>query len=202
MLETIAYYIALFMVVATLPAVCMWFLIHPFADFWRKQGPFITYLAVCVIVFPAMYGIYLVREPILRIHFGVQVPLFVLACILLVISIAIGIQLRRHLSITAMLDMPELSRQHPGRLLTEGIYARIRHPRYVEVGIGIAATAFFCNYLAGYVLLVLYFPVIYLVVLLEERELKNRFGKVYEEYSRRVPRFIPSMRKKMKSDSN
>jgi protein-S-isoprenylcysteine O-methyltransferase Ste14 len=32
-------------------------------------------------------------------------------------------------------------------------------------------------------------------IAMEERELRRRFGASYEEYCRRVPRFIPSLRK-------
>jgi protein-S-isoprenylcysteine O-methyltransferase Ste14 len=32
-------------------------------------------------------------------------------------------------------------------------------------------------------------------IAMEERELHRRFGASYEEYCRRVPRFIPSLRK-------
>jgi protein-S-isoprenylcysteine O-methyltransferase Ste14 len=38
------------------------------------------------------------------------------------------------------------------------------------------------------------------VVVLEERELRHRFGPVYEEYSRRVPRFIPKFGKRKKAE--
>ena len=34
-------------------------------------------------------------------------------------------------------------------------------------------------------------PTLYLIVLLEERELRDRFGEEYEAYCRRVPRFVP-----------
>jgi len=34
----------------------------------------------------------------------------------------------------------------------------------------------------------------HVVVLLEEKELRNRFGDDYVRYSQRVPRFIPQMR--------
>jgi protein-S-isoprenylcysteine O-methyltransferase Ste14 len=47
------------------------------------------------------------------------------------------------------------------------------------------------NYLAIYIVFIAYIPVIYLVVLLEEQELRKRFGAAYEKYCREVPRFIP-----------
>ncbi len=70
----------------------------------------------------------------------------------------------------------------------------MRHPRYLEIGFILAAIALFVNYLAVYILLAAYIPVIYLVVLFEERELRGRFGDAYESYCRKVPRFIPKLR--------
>jgi len=54
----------------------------------------------------------------------------------------------------------------------------------------------FCNYLAVWILLALFVPAIYGVVLLEERELKQRFGRQYEQYCRDVPRFVPRLRRR------
>ena len=72
-----------------------------------------------------------------------------------------------------------------------GIYSRLRHPRYVESLLWILSYALFTNYLAMYVAFLLMLPIMHLVVLFEEKELKERFGVEYEEYCRRVPRYIP-----------
>jgi protein-S-isoprenylcysteine O-methyltransferase Ste14 len=40
-------------------------------------------------------------------------------------------------------------------------------------------------------------PGIYLIVLLEERELRDRFGRAYEEYCQGVPCFFPRWRRKI-----
>ena len=53
------------------------------------------------------------------------------------------------------------------------------------------AVALFTNYLAIYVLALAIIPALYLVVVLEEKELRDRFGLEYAAYSERVPRFIP-----------
>ena len=87
--------------------------------------------------------------------------------------------------------IPELSADDPGVLLQEGIYARIRHPRYIELLFWILGYALISNYLGTYVLFAITVPAIYLIVLMEEKELRDRFGEEYREYCRRVPRFIP-----------
>jgi protein-S-isoprenylcysteine O-methyltransferase Ste14 len=79
--------------------------------------------------------------------------------------------------------------------LTEGIYGRVRHPRYLQFLLSVAACAFACNYLAIYVLLVTLVAAVFLLVAIEERELRDRFGAEYEVYCARVPRFIPKIRR-------
>ena len=37
-------------------------------------------------------------------------------------------------------------------------------------------------------------PILHLVVLLEERELLERFGDAYRDYAGRVPRYVPRLR--------
>ena len=191
-MEAAAYWLALVTVVAAPPFVLFWFFVHPFARQWRNLGPAKAYPILAAVVAAAMVAISQFRGPLLRTHFGVSVPLTVLAIGLFLIAFVLGLLRMKRLTPAVMLGLPELSRcGHPGTLVTEGVYAHIRHPRYVEVGLGLAALALFSNYLAAYVLALAYIPVIYLVVLLEERELRQRFGRDYEDYCRRVPRFLP-----------
>jgi protein-S-isoprenylcysteine O-methyltransferase Ste14 len=76
-------------------------------------------------------------------------------------------------------------------LARTGIYARMRHPRYLGMIAAIlgacllAATPVLWLAAAGWLLLAM------LAILLEEREMRRRFGEAFEEYSRRVPRFLP-----------
>jgi protein-S-isoprenylcysteine O-methyltransferase Ste14 len=45
--------------------------------------------------------------------------------------------------------------------------------------------------MAVYILVAVFVPLTYGVVLLEERELRERFGEEYERYCDKVPRFFP-----------
>src|SRR5439155_14538831 len=100
---------------------------------------------------------------------------------------------RKYLTLQIQVGVPELTGSREGVLLTEGIYSRIRHPRYVETILWILGYAFFTNYLAIYVAFLLMLPILHVVVLLEEKEFKKRFGAAYEAYCRHVPRYIPSV---------
>jgi len=92
----------------------------------------------------------------------------------------------------SILGLAELAPdKRPGRLITTGVYAIIRHPRYLHLYLGFLGSALIANYLALYLVVALWLPGIYVIVLLEEKELRDRFGPAYDEYCRRVPRFIP-----------
>jgi len=78
------------------------------------------------------------------------------------------------------------------RLVTDGVYARIRHPQYT----GLFLIAFGEGVVHWPTILsVAAFPVIVIAYVLlarkEERQMLERFGNVYREYQKRVPMFIP-----------
>lgn len=202
-METTAYYVALVTVVTVLPAVLSWLLIHPFIRHWRRVGPFGTYLAMGFFDFILMAGIFQIRGTLLSIRFGVRTPLVILAALLFGIAISIRGRVGQQFPLSKLLGMPEISvNRGPGKLVTGGIYSGVRNPRYLEVGFGIIAAALFCNYPAVYILFLVYITIIYLVVVLEERELRDRFGDEYKRYCEEVPRFVPRLRRGSCHQSN
>ena len=118
-------------------------------------------------------------------------PLVGLAIVTAVVSTRIAILRRKHLTNRILFGVPELEAESSSPLLTEGVYARVRHPRYVEVWLGTFAYAAFANYVGSWIVWLLTGPVLHLIVLLEERELLDRFGTEYEAYMERVPRYVP-----------
>ena len=81
----------------------------------------------------------------------------------------------------------------PSRFVAEGPYRWVRNPVAASVvgmvlgeAVALSSTGIFMLFLAAMVLAHLQ------VVLLEEPLLRKRFGPAYEEYLRRVPRWIPS----------
>ena len=64
----------------------------------------------------------------------------------------------------------------------------------MEILMAVIAYALVSSYLALYLLVLVTIPFGYYTVILEERELRTRFGEEYERYCRRVPRFLPRLR--------
>lgn len=195
MFDTFRYYIALALLVMLPPALFLWFVIHPFARFWRRFGAGVTYGVLSVPVLLIMATLFLSREILLSVEYGTSYVLIALAAVSLFVGGNIAWKRAKYLSFGILSGLPELSpRRYPGKLINEGIYSRLRHPRYVEILFFTLGYSLFANYLALYVMLLLCLPTLFLVVLLEERELKQRFGTAYDDYCRRVPRFLPRFR--------
>jgi hypothetical protein len=178
-MNTARYVVAVVVLVSLPPGMLLWFVIHPFVGFWRRFGPVWTYVILTGPVIAMMLGLYLGRDTLLGADLGTSIPLIVLAVACLVVAIVTAKKRSKYLTKAILTGIPELRREGSdcGTLLTEGIYGRIRHPRYVEILFWVAAYAFFANFLGLYALLVLSVPTIYLIVLLEERELRARFGR-------------------------
>jgi protein-S-isoprenylcysteine O-methyltransferase Ste14 len=190
-MDTFRYILALLVVMCVPPGVVLWLVIHPLTGFWRRLGPGRTYAILSAPVAGLMAAMFFARRTVLGADLGTNWWLIALAIPCAVLWIALALQRRRRLTFRVLAGWPELSRDDPGALLTDGIYGRMRHPRYVEVVLGTAAYCLVANYIGAYIVLAASIAVLYMVVLLEERELRRRFGKAYDDYARRVPRFIP-----------
>src|SRR5678815_699334 len=193
MIDRIRYFFGIGILIVLPPGLLFWFVIHPWARWWRRCGPLRAYLVVVPV--SAAFGalLFRFREPLLGTNLGTNWSLVAVALVLSGGVTWLEFQYWRHLSIATLVGITELSPsgQQKGRLLQEGIYGVVRHPRYLSAGVSVIAGAFFINYAGLYILVLLLVPVGYLMIVLEERELIERFGEEYRKYQRSVPRLIP-----------
>lgn len=192
-MASIRYFVGVLLVVSMPPALLHWLLVHPFVKQWRRLGARTTMGTIVGLIGTLVVALVFVRDALLGPDLGTSWPLVGLAAALAAAGGAIAIRRRRLLTTRILMGMPELEGD-AGNLLTEGPYAVIRHPRYVEVVLFSFAYACFSNYVGAYVIAALAVPILHAVVMLEERELAGRFGPAYEAYRSRVPRYVPRWR--------
>ncbi len=183
-MDSVRYYLALVLVVILPPALLFWLIVHPFIGFWRRLGPAWTYTIVGGVVVSAMVGIFLIRGPLLAIEFGTRYPLLILGLICLGVAIRLRVLLGRHLNKKVLVGLPELA----------PVRHRVRHPRYAQFQLALLGYALIANTLALYLTFLRWAVGVAFIVVFEERELRARFGKEYEDYCGKVPRFVPRFR--------
>ena len=88
------------------------------------------------------------------------------------------------------------------KLVTQGIYRRIRHPMYLSIWLLVVAQAMILpNYVAGFSGL-LPFAILYCSrVKREERMMSEAFGKAYEEHCRHTGRLFPKFQRERPDES-
>lgn len=191
-LDRIRYAFGVLLAISLPPALAYWFILHPFIGFWRRAGTRATFWFIGVFYLGTVVALFFVRDALLGRDLGFSLPLTLAAVPLLAVSGAVARKRKKHLSFRILAGVPEVSPEASASgLLTEGIYGRIRHPRYVEFTLGLVGWSLFINYAGLYLLLALSLAALWVIVLIEERELKERFGQAYVDYAARVPRFIP-----------
>ena len=192
-MNELRYVLAVVVVVGVPPAVAYWYLIHGFVGFWRRIGtPWsVTVLASSL---GAALGILAIeRRTLVGSDLGASWALALAGALCLAASFALLRRLRERITRRTMTGVPELEGERdPATLVTGGIYGRIRHPRYAQLAVALLGYSLVANYTGSYATVLASLAAVYGIVLLEERELRRRFGRVYDEYCARVPRFLPS----------
>ena len=189
----IRYAIALMLLVTGPGSALFWFPIHPLTRVWRRIGYRWGYVAGYGVFALSALVLASCRRPLLSIEFGTSLVTIGLGLAFIVASSSIR-RWRRQLKMRTLIGLPQLApKRYPSTLLTEGAYAWVRHPRYLEVLVGSLGYALVCNYLAAYGVVVFLALSFLVLIPLEERELAERFGAAYEEYRRRVPAIFPRL---------
>ena len=84
--------------------------------------------------------------------------------------------------------------EEPKRLVTSGIYSKIRHPGYLGLILIYFGFALIFSIVWMLIPAVIFSVLTYLTAMKEEEFLKQEFGHEYQEYMNRVPwRFIPKI---------
>jgi hypothetical protein len=167
----------------------VWLLIHPLARTWRRVGPVGSYAALTV---PSL-AVALVEPP----HAARRRPRPASRARRdRRRGVRGGDRDRARAPAAAHVAHP---RRRPGAIARQGPAPHGGHlrqdaesplPRVPAVRAGFVAIA---NHAGTWLLWALCFPGIHLVVLLEERELRDRFGAEYDAYCRRVARYLPPL---------
>lgn len=84
----------------------------------------------------------------------------------------------------------------PRELVVSGFYNYVRNPMYAGILLILAGHFLWFGYWSLLIYLVIVFAAFHaFVTLYEEPHLRRRFGAAYEEYLKRVPRWLPRFRK-------
>lgn len=171
-----------------LPIPLFWFIVHPQVNFWRRHQK-AGYLTGLLLSWgPVTFCLVFFRHEIFRRDWPSPWGI-VAGFILLILEGWIFWRVGRDLGTSRLVGRAELS--GGGEVANNGIYARIRHPRYMGSLIAILGACLLAGTRVMWILAAVWSLLTLVAIMFEERELRARFGAAYEEYCRQVPRFVP-----------
>lgn len=189
-MDTLRYVLALLVWSTVPPAVLYWYLIHPFAGYWRSVGPVRTWLVVVPLCLLALGVMLRFRGPVAASDLGQNFALFYSGLVIWTGSILLDRKIQRQADPRTLTGLAEL-RGESDELMTEGVYRRLRHPRYAAVLLGTLGFSLMAHHGASYAIALFFIPLLVGLIRLEEEELDTRFGDTWRDYRRRVPMLIP-----------
>ncbi|MSQ07079.1 MAG: hypothetical protein EXR54_01510 [Dehalococcoidia bacterium] len=136
-MDTLRYILALLFVILLPSTLFYWPIVHGFIGFWRRVGTAVTIIVMWGGLALAAFGLYQVRDLLLRGDLGTNWVVVALGVICLGVSIWLRVLHLRTFSILQLWGLPELAKTPDTQgLVRTGLYARVRHPRYLLALLG------------------------------------------------------------------
>jgi len=173
------------------PVPLYWLILHPAVNFWRRVGYRSFWVALPVWLLGGIPLIFF-QDQLLAHRLPRNFFTYGLGTALLALAFWVLGRVHREFSFKKLAGLPELNPRHAlCGIVSSGVYAHVRHPRYADLMLGFIAFGLLTGS-EGIFLLAIVTILMYLIVApLEERELREQYGSQYESYARTVPRFLP-----------
>ncbi len=185
--------LALVTIVFWLAIPLFWIPVHLATGFFRRIG-LLTYVMPLLTWLPLAFAVIRFREPVLKVRFDMPLVVALVGVLLFIFGTLLHLWTGRLLSLRGIAGVPEVTAGEKGRLVTSRAFSIVRHPTYLAHTMMFLGVFFMTGAAAVGCVSLLDFAVVQTVIIpLEERELVRRFGKEYEEYRRRVPKFFPDL---------
>jgi protein-S-isoprenylcysteine O-methyltransferase Ste14 len=174
------------------PVIVFWLIIHTNIDYWRSAGKKRAYWTACMawplIGIPLFYFRGRLFEDRLPVR-GWAIVLGVTALILAARTAYLAAQMISWRTLIGLAELePERLRQP---ILDTAIYSRMRNPVYFAHWLTLFAAAALSGYVVNWILFMGDTVAVQLMIRAEEKELLRRYGREFESYMRKVPRFFP-----------
>ena len=168
---------------------CYWFMVHPFAEFWRqRRSPLRVIVLLWALIILSLAAITWPWHSV-----SLYASLWALLPALAFIAMAISVYRRMpsQFGVANFSGQAELDPQAQQRLVTSGMHARVRHPVYLAHLCTLLAFTVGSGLAVDYTLLAFALVTGCAMIALEEHELERRFGDEWNEYKRRTGAIFP-----------
>lgn len=171
-----------------------WIPVHGLPRFFKKIG-LLTYLMPPLTWVPIIYIVFRYKEELIGFRYELLVSANVVGFILIIAGAFLHLWTGKLLGLWGLMGIPEISKRHEGRLISEGPFKVIRHPTYLAHTLLFLGVFLLTGVLTIAILTIADLIVVILIIIpLEEKELTERFGEEYKEYIKRVRyRFFPGL---------
>lgn len=193
-------------IISLIPFYC-WSVEHiRFQEKFGKKGIIITKIFGLIAgwgFFIFLFGIWITPQPTFRIpilpEIKILIPIisltipafhFIISLPIILTGAWFGIVGVKYLSL-------KVAETHkPERVISEGIYSKIRHPQYFGAILAHIGISLFLSSLFSMISTPLIILIIYIFSWKEEKELEREFGKEYIAYKNKTPMLLPRLRNK------
>ncbi|MEO1408047.1 MAG: isoprenylcysteine carboxylmethyltransferase family protein [Pseudomonadota bacterium] len=191
-LDAVRYGLTVVLIVILPVVIVFWLIIHGAISVWKARPAWQAYTAALAVILTTLTFIILNFEIAIGRDLGTSIPLLVAGTAIYIGSLRMSSRIRSHLSFRTFAGIPEV-KSEAHELIEVGPFSIVRHPRYFMIVVGTVGWALAANYTGGYIVSGLFFLGLYLIMLMEERELTARFGSAYKDYQQRVPMVFPRL---------
>jgi protein-S-isoprenylcysteine O-methyltransferase Ste14 len=185
------YWFAALILFVELPVPIYWLVMHGGIGFWRQHGrgrlPY--WIAVGAAWGLGGWLLYHFLLPAFPTVAGRPGWTMLAGAMLLWADVAIFAVAEAQLGGRRLVGQAELSAR--GELAVSGLYAYVRHPRYLGMMLGILGVCVLAGSTRLWLVSAIWWLAALGIIHIEERELRQRFGAAYDAYAERVPMLLP-----------